>query len=123
MQHFSLVVKIEGSQNGIMEHAMRFVGQTEIAAFLADCPAEAEAVRAWLAEIKHRQWGGYEALASDFLSADVSAPPEVVFNLSPSGVRIATLVDLRNGVVMLTSIQCQPLPAFGHTTRNEHRGH
>src|SRR5262249_23544593 len=97
----------KSSQNGIVEHLMRFVGQTEVAAFLTGCPAKADAVRAWLCEIKYRDWSGFEALASDFLSVDVSSPPEVVFNLIPSGVRIATLVDFESGVVLLTSITAQ----------------
>ncbi len=84
---------------------MRFVGQTEIAAFLADCPAHAEAVRAWLLEIKHRRWSNSVALTRDFLSADVSSPPAVVFDLSPFGIRIGTLIDFRSGVVLLTDIE------------------
>jgi mRNA-degrading endonuclease HigB of HigAB toxin-antitoxin module len=102
---------------------MRFVGQTEVAAFLANCPALAEPVRAWLTEIKHRQWEGCQALASDFLSVDVSAPPEVVFNLSPSGVHIVTLFDFRNDVVLLTSIQRHSVLLSEHPIRDEHRGH
>src|SRR5262249_40130768 len=100
---------------------MRFVGQTEVAAFLADCPAQADAVRAWLAEIKYRRWTDYEALASDFLSVDVSSPPEVVFNLSPFRIRIATLVDFQSGVVLLTSIQRRPITP--ETIRNQLRDH
>ena len=102
---------------------MRFVGQTELAAFLVNCPAFSEPVRAWLTEIRHRRWEGYQALKSDFLSVDVSAPPEVVFNLSPSGVRIVTLIDFRNDVVLLTSIQRHPTRSSESPTRNEHRGH
>jgi mRNA-degrading endonuclease HigB of HigAB toxin-antitoxin module len=102
---------------------MRFLGQTEVAEFLANCPALAEPVRAWLTEIKHRQWEGYQALASDFRSVDVSAPPEVVFNLSPFGVRIATLFDFRNDVVLLTSIQRDSLLLSEHPIGDEHRGH
>ena len=75
---------------------MQFVRQTEVAAFLASYPAPAEPASAWLTEIEHGQWAGYQALASDFLSADVSTPPEVVFNLAPSGVRLITLVDFKN---------------------------
>lgn len=102
---------------------MRFVGQTEVTAFLADCPALTEPVRAWLTEIKHRRWDGYQALASDFLSVDVSAPPEVVFNLSPPGVRIVTLFDFRNDVVLLTSIQLQSPLLSEHPIRGDHSGH
>src|SRR5882672_8927558 len=117
---YSACRQAKGSQYGIMEHLMRFVGQTEVAAFLANCPALAEPVRAWLTEIRHRRWEGYQALESDFLSVDVSAPPEVVFNLSPSGVRIVTLVDFRNDVVHLTSIQRHPTRASESPIRNEH---
>jgi mRNA-degrading endonuclease HigB of HigAB toxin-antitoxin module len=94
-----------------------------VAAFLANCPALSDPVRAWLTEIKHRRWEGYQALESDFLSADASAPPEVVFNLSPPGVRIVTLVDFRNDVVLLISIQRHPTRSSETHTRNEHRGH
>ena len=45
---------------------MRFVGQTEVAASWRTSPALADLVRAWLTEIKRRQWEGYQALASDF---------------------------------------------------------
>lgn len=113
----------QSSQNGSMERLMRFVGQTEIAAFLATSPAVAEPIRAWLTEIKHRKWEGYQALASDFLSADVSAPPQVVFNLRPAGVRILTLFDFRNDVVLLTSIQRDSLHLSERPLRDEHRGH
>jgi mRNA-degrading endonuclease HigB of HigAB toxin-antitoxin module len=106
-----------------MENLMRFAGQTEVAAFLADCPGLAEPVRAWVTEIKHRRWEDYQALASDFLSVDVFAPPEVVFNLSPSGVRIVTLFDFRNDIVLLTSIQRHSLPLSEHLNRDERRGH
>lgn len=102
---------------------MRFVGQTEVAAFLADWPALVDPVRAWLTEIKHRQWSGYQALASDFLSVDASAPPEVVFTLSSACVRIVTLFDFQNDVVLLTSIECNSPRLSEHLTRDEHRGH
>ena len=102
---------------------MRFVGQAEVTAFLANSPALAEPVRAWLTEVRHRHWDGYQALASDFLSADVSTPPEVVFNLSPSGVRIVTLFDFPNDVVLLTSIQRHSLLLSERPIRGEHRGY
>ena len=102
---------------------MRFVGQTEVAAFLASSPELADSLRAWLTEIKRRRWNGFQELASDFRSVDVSAPPEVVFNLATSGVRIATLFDFRNDVVLLTSIQRQSLHLSELPTRKEYRGH
>jgi mRNA-degrading endonuclease HigB of HigAB toxin-antitoxin module len=107
-----------------MEMAMRFLGQTEIASFLAQCPEQAQAVRAWLAEIRYGRWPGPEALAADFLDVDASDPPVVVFQLLPIGVRIETLVDFRNGIVLLTAIQRQPMIGpYTPANRNIHRGH
>lgn len=101
---------------------MRFVGQAEVSAYLASCPEHGDAVRAWLAEIKGRSWTNYAALASDFLSVDTSSPPKVVFDFPPSGLRIGTLVDLRTGVVLLTSIQLRPITS-PENIRNHLRGH
>jgi mRNA-degrading endonuclease HigB of HigAB toxin-antitoxin module len=84
---------------------MRFVGQTEIAAFLAECPDRGDGLRAWLMEMKHRTWGSADALAADFLNVDVSGLPFVIFYLEPIGLRIETLIDFRNGVVLLTTIR------------------
>jgi len=89
---------------------MRFVGQTEIAAFLAEWPGHGESVRAWLSEMKYRRWPTAAALESDFGSADVSGTPAVTFYLANASVRIETLVDFRTSVVMLTRIGV-------HTTR------
>ncbi len=63
---------------------MRFVGQTEVAAFLASSPAYDNTVRAWVAEMKSGQWHSATALAADFHNVDVSALPWVVFYLLPS---------------------------------------
>lgn len=103
---------------------MRFVGQTEIAAFLAEWPVQGESVRAWLAEIKYREWPSAAALGSDFRSADVSGVPTVVFYLSEAGVRIETLVDFRTGVVMLRGIGIYTtkwrIATDGWTARHDH---
>ena len=48
---------------------------------------------------------------------------EFVFNLATSGIRIVTLVDFRNDVVLLTSIQHQSLRASELPSRKEYRGH
>lgn len=83
---------------------MRFVGLTEIAAFIAQCPGDAETVRAWMMEIKHRTWASAGALALDFPNADASHLPVVVFYLGFRSVRIETLIDFRNGIVLLTEV-------------------
>ena len=103
---------------------MRFVGQTEIAAFLAECPEQSEGLCAWLAEMKHRSWGSATALVADFLNVDASDLPVVIFYLEPTSLRIETLIDFRNGVVLLTAIQ-RPAMTSGHSnqTWNTHRDH
>jgi hypothetical protein len=83
---------------------MRFVGNTEVAAFLAGSPAYDNTVKAWVAEMKSGQWGSAPALAADFQNINVSAAPCVVFFLLPSALRIRTLIDFRIGVVMLLTI-------------------
>jgi mRNA-degrading endonuclease HigB of HigAB toxin-antitoxin module len=107
-----------------MEYMMRFVGQTEIAAFLAECPDQRDGLQAWLAEMKHRSWGSADALAADFLNVDASALPAVIFHLKPTALRIETLIDFRNGVVLLTAIQ-RPAITSSHSrqTWNAHRDH
>jgi mRNA-degrading endonuclease HigB of HigAB toxin-antitoxin module len=95
---------------------MRFVGQTEVAAFLADSPAYDNTVKAWVAEMKSGQWGSATALAADFQNVDVSALPWVVFYLLPSALRICTLIDFRIGVVMLLAID---LSAAWHGTQTQ----
>jgi mRNA-degrading endonuclease HigB of HigAB toxin-antitoxin module len=84
---------------------MRFVGQAEIAAFLAEYPDHSDGLRAWLAEMKHRTWSCADALAADFLNVDTANLPVVIFYLEPTALRIETLVDFRNRVVLLTAIQ------------------
>lgn len=84
---------------------MRFLGKVEVAAFLTIQPAYAEGVRAWLNEISRRNWPSAEALSTDFLHADISAPPVIVFHLAAGAVCIETLVDFRNGIVLLTAIR------------------
>ena len=86
---------------------MRFVGLSDIATFIAQCPREADAVRAWLAEMRHRTWVNAAALVFDFPNADAGCAPTVVFYLGPEAVQIETLIDFRNGVVLLTQIHRQ----------------
>jgi mRNA-degrading endonuclease HigB of HigAB toxin-antitoxin module len=97
---------------------MRFVGQTEVAAFLAGSPAYDNTVKAWVAEMKSGQWNSAGALAADFQHVDISALPWVVFYLLPSALRIRTLIDFRIGVVMLLAID---LSAAWHGTQTQPR--
>jgi mRNA-degrading endonuclease HigB of HigAB toxin-antitoxin module len=95
---------------------MRFVGQTEVAAFLAGSPAYDNTIKAWVAEMKSGQWGSAAALAADFQNVDLTELPWVTFCLLPSALRIRTLVDFRIGVVMLLAID---LSAAWHGTQTQ----
>ncbi len=83
---------------------MRFVGQTEVAGFLAQLPGYSDTVSAWLAEMKHGRWASAAALAADFQNVDTSELPSVVFYLAPAAVRIETIIDFRMGIVLLVGI-------------------
>jgi mRNA-degrading endonuclease HigB of HigAB toxin-antitoxin module len=83
---------------------MRFVGQTEIAGFLAQSPGYRDTIRAWLAEMKHGRWASAAALAADFQNVDTSELPSVVFYLAPAALRIETIIDFRIGIVLLMAI-------------------
>jgi mRNA-degrading endonuclease HigB of HigAB toxin-antitoxin module len=95
---------------------MRFVGQTEVAAFLAGSPAYDNTIKAWVAEMKSGQWGSAAALAADFQNVDLSALPWVAFYLLPSALRIRTLIDFRIGVVMLLAIDIRRLARHPNAT-------
>jgi hypothetical protein len=97
---------------------MRFVGQTEVAAFLVGSPVYDNTIKAWVAEMRSGQWGSAAALAADFQNVDVSALPWVFFYLPPSALRIRTLIDFRIGVVMLLAID---LSAARHDTQPQPR--
>jgi mRNA-degrading endonuclease HigB of HigAB toxin-antitoxin module len=84
---------------------MKFLGRTEVVVFLSEHPGHAETLRAWLTEIQHRDWHSREALAADFQSVDATRPPLAVFRLGRPALLIETLVDFRNGIVLLTEIR------------------
>jgi mRNA-degrading endonuclease HigB of HigAB toxin-antitoxin module len=84
---------------------MRFVGQTEIFAFLAAWPVHGDTVRAWAGEIKRCRWMSAAELAADFQNVDISGVPVVVFYLRPASLRIDTLIDFRLGIVLVTGVQ------------------
>jgi hypothetical protein len=61
-------------------------------------------VRAWLSEMKHRDWDCAAMLKADFGLVDISASPTIVFHLRPVTVRIHTVIDFRRRIVLLTAI-------------------
>ena len=84
---------------------MKFLGCIDLVVFLREHPRQAETLRAWLGEIQHRDWHSREALATDFQSFDATRPPLAVFRLGRPALLIETLVDFRNGIVLLTGIR------------------
>lgn len=103
---------------------MKFVGQTEVAAFLAVSPGYEDAVRAWLAEMKYGQWLSAAALTADFQNVDTSELPSVVFYLAPAALRIETIIDFRVGIVLLVAISplaaVQGSPQYSWNARRDH---
>jgi mRNA-degrading endonuclease HigB of HigAB toxin-antitoxin module len=87
-----------------MELNMRFVGQTEVAGFLAQSPRYGDTIRAWVAEMKNGKWDSAAALATDFKDLDTSELPSVVFYLTQGTLRIETIIDFRMGIVLMVAI-------------------
>ena len=83
---------------------MRFLGQSEISEFLVGRPDCGSLVRAWVSELKHRDWDCAAALQADFRLVDISALPTVTFHLQPATLRIDTLIDFRRRIVLLIAI-------------------
>ena len=97
---------------------MRFLGQSEVSAFLAGQPDCSPLMRAWVSEMMHRDWDCAAALRADFGIVDTSTLPAVIFFLQPNNLRIATLIDFRRRTVLLTAIERVVLAAsipFGTT--------
>lgn len=90
---------------------MKFLGATELTAFLERHPGQAGALRAWVSEIRHRTWTSVESLTANFRLA-AGRSPEIVFHVGDPPTAIATLIDFRNGVLLVTLIE----PASGLST-------
>ena len=87
---------------------MRFLGQIEVAEFVKAHPRQGEALRAWVAEVRHHNWPDGKALSADFPGVDLSKQPSVVFHLRRAALTIETLVSFRTGCLLLTAIRQQP---------------
>ena len=84
---------------------MKILGQTEVASFSRKYPGHAERLRAWLAEMQHRDWGGPDSLSADFKNVDTTNLPLAVFRFGEPTLVIETLVDFRHRIVLLTGIR------------------
>jgi mRNA-degrading endonuclease HigB of HigAB toxin-antitoxin module len=105
MDEMEVEIKYDRYNNGSEYRWMIFVGLTELFDFLRDHPDQGEPLRAWLAEIQHRNWTNRQALAADFQSLDSDNPPLAVFRFGRPEVVIETLIDFQNQVVLLTGIR------------------
>jgi mRNA-degrading endonuclease HigB of HigAB toxin-antitoxin module len=84
---------------------VKVLGQTEAATFLREHPEQAEKLRALLAEMRSRDWTTPEALTADFRSVDTTCLPLAVFRIGKPALVVETLVDFRNGIVLLTDLR------------------
>lgn len=87
---------------------MKLLGQTEVCAFMGECPGHGDTLMAWSSELKHRRWKSAAELAADFGRIDVSGVPVVVFHLAPEWLRVETIINFRLGIILVTGLQ---LPA------------
>jgi len=121
----SLLSNQKDPKMGSQTCAMKFLGRTEIATFVARYPTYAEDLRVWLAEVVDTAWSSVDALLSDYPRADASHLPTLIFYLGPKRLRIETLVDFRNGIVLLTDIGRPVAPMPDHIQEDwaGHRDH
>ena len=84
---------------------MRVVGLDLIALHLLSCGStDADALRAWVYELAHRDFESAAGLAAAFRQVDLSALSIAIFRLSSAPVRIDTLIDFRTGVVLVIHV-------------------
>lgn len=99
---------------------MRFVGQTEVAAFLRSYPKESERLLAWVAEMQHRNWRDARELIVAFREVDTSRLPLTVFRFDRPPMQIETLIDFRTKVLVLLAIK-HPRPHVAHHQQESER--
>tara|TARA_R110002051_G_scaffold45702_2_gene92199 strand:+ start:5894 stop:6208 length:315 start_codon:yes stop_codon:yes gene_type:complete len=82
---------------------MQVLGLDEIECFLAGCgdPHACEALKAFVFELKHRNWPDVGALVNDYPQAELSELPTVSFRLSNNTVLVQGLVHFESGVLLL----------------------
>src|SRR5688572_615663 len=97
---------------------MKLLGTTELAAFLKEQPDRAESLNAWAAEIRDRNWASPEAMARDFPHADIGQP-EAVFQMGVPPAIVETLIDFRNGVLLVVGLR--PAAALSTSSSNSDR--
>jgi mRNA-degrading endonuclease HigB of HigAB toxin-antitoxin module len=123
MKEKRFAVKLNAPKMGSWRFDMRFVGQTEVVTFLRDHPAESERLRAWVAEMRHRNWRSPQELTSAFRDVDTSRSPLTVFRFDRPPIHIETLIDFRTNVLMLVAIKHPQLHVAHHHDGSERRDH
>ena len=105
------ICQIQCSRNGINDiDDVRVVGLDLVANHLLGCRSsmDADALKAWVYELEHRDFGVPARLTAGFRQVDLSKPPVAVFHLAGTPLRIDTLIDFRTGVVLVTHISEVP---------------
>jgi mRNA-degrading endonuclease HigB of HigAB toxin-antitoxin module len=85
---------------------MRLLGTTELATFSEEQPDRAEALKAWAAEIRDRNWSGPEAMARDFPNSSIGRP-KAVFRLDDPPTTVEALIDFRNEVLLVVGLEAK----------------
>ena len=85
---------------------MRVIGLDLVSSRLNGDPfsQRADALRAWVYELEHRDFSTSAHLAAAFPRVDLSAAPVAIFHLAYAPFRIDTVVDFRTRVVLITRI-------------------
>jgi mRNA-degrading endonuclease HigB of HigAB toxin-antitoxin module len=105
MAEKGLAVKTNAPKMGSRRFEMRFVGQTEVATFLRDYPAESERLQAWVAEMRQRNWQNLQEMTTAFRDIDPSRSPLIVFRFEKPPMHIETVIDFRAKVLVLLAIK------------------
>jgi len=82
---------------------MQVLGLDEIECFLADSTDQqtCEALKAFVFELKHRDWPEAEALMNDYPQAELCELPKARFRLANNTVLVEGVIHFESGVLLL----------------------
>lgn len=99
-----MACQYDRSQFGSYNTRMRLLGYLEVADFVRRHPGETEVLGAWLNEVRHKRWADRKAVEAEFRMAEGSWPGHAVFRIGPTPVFVDSVIDYRNGVLLVTQL-------------------